>query len=149
MIKDKLINGHCYDSLHPHMRMVMEVLQSLNLSELKAGRIELDGNDVYINVDRVDGRSRSEARLEAHRRYIDIQVPISGPEVMGVMPVDVLKQPAEPYDDSRDIIFYDDEITRWETVGMDEFIIFFPEDGHAPLVECGCDHLKLVVKVRQ
>jgi len=147
MIKDILENGHKYDNLHKNFRMVMEILQSLNLSELQPGHIELDGKYVYINVDEVNGKSREEARIEAHRKYIDIQVPVSGSEVMGVMPVAELKEVTMQYDDEKDVMFFGDKITNWETVNPGEFIIFFPEDGHAPLVECGERHRKLVVKI--
>lgn len=147
MIKDRLENGHSYDSLHKNMRMVMEILQSLNLQELQPGHIELDGKYVYINVDEVNGRSRGEAKIEAHKKYIDIQMPISGKEVMGFMPVSELKDVTMPYDEAKDVIFFGDRITHWETVEPGEFIIFFPEDGHAPLVECGTAHRKLVVKI--
>lgn len=147
MIKDRLENGHSYDNLHKNMRMVMEILQSLNLQELQTGHIELDGKYVYINVDEASGRSREEAKIEAHRKYIDIQIPISGKEVMGVMPLAELKDVTTPYDEAKDVMFYGDKITQWVTVEPGEFIIFFPEDGHAPLVECGTSHRKLVVKI--
>lgn len=147
MIKERLENGHKFDSLHKNMRMVIEILQSLNLQELQPGHIELDGKYVYINVDEVDGRSREEAIIEAHRKYIDVQMPISGSEVMGVMPVAGLKNLSEPYDEEKDVMFYGDKITEWVTVEPGEFVIFTPEDGHAPLVECGTRHRKLVVKI--
>jgi len=147
MIKDKLENGHSYDGLHKNMRMVMEILQSLNLNELQPGHIELDGKYVYINVDEANGRSREEAKIEAHRKYIDIQLPVSGNEVMGYMPTAELNNITMPYDEGKDVMFYGDKITHWESVEPGEFIIFFPEDGHAPLVECGTNHKKLVVKI--
>jgi len=147
MIHDKIENGHKYDGLHKNFRMVMEILQSLNLAELQPGHIELDGKYVYINVDEVNGKRREEAKIEAHRRYIDIQVPISGKEVMGVMPMAELKDITMQYDEEKDVMFYGDEITRWVTVEPGEFVVFFPEDGHAPLVECGEGHKKLVVKI--
>jgi len=147
MIKDRLENGHKYDELHKNFRMVMEILQSLNLQELQPGHIELDGKYVYINVDEVNGKSREEAKIEAHRKYIDIQVPISGSEVMGVMHIAELRDLSMPYDEEKDVMFFSDKITNWQTVEPGEFIIFFPEDGHAPLVECGEGHKKIVVKI--
>ncbi len=147
MIKDRLENGHSYDSLHKNMRMVMEILQSLNLQELRPGHIELDGRYVYINVDEVDGRNREEAKIEAHKKYIDIQIPISGKEVMGFIPVAELKNVTMPYDEEKDVMFFGDKITEWVTVEPGEFAIFTPEDGHAPLVECGTGHKKLVIKI--
>lgn len=147
MIKDRIENGHRYDGLHKNMRMVMEILQSLNMEMLQLGHIELDGKYIYINVDSVNGRSREEARIEAHRKYIDIQIPISGKEVIGVMPITELKEVSQSYNEEKDVMFYSDKISNWEEIEPGEFIIFFPEDGHAPLVECGKEHKKLVVKM--
>lgn len=147
MIKDKLKNAHLYDRMHKNFPMVFEILQSLNLPELREGHIELDGDYVYINVSSADGRTAEEARLEAHSRYIDIQVPINEAETFGTADLSELTSPDGEPDEERDIIFYNDPIKRTITVNPDEFVIFFPNDAHAPLLECGAGHKKLVVKV--
>ncbi|MCQ2329412.1 MAG: YhcH/YjgK/YiaL family protein [Paludibacteraceae bacterium] len=146
MIKDKLENGHKYDCLHKNFKMVMEILQSLNMEALEDGRIELDGDYVYINVDTICGKSKEEANFESHKRYIDIQVPISGSEKMGFAPVDEMKEPTN-FDEAKDYFFYADRVNEVVDVEKGEFIIFFPEDAHAPMIDCGQRHKKLIVKV--
>ena len=42
---------------------------------------------MYVSIDHTDGRGRDGARLEAHRRYIDMQYTIDGDEEIGWMPV--------------------------------------------------------------
>ena len=42
---------------------------------------------IHVSVDHKDGRGEDGARLEAHRRYIDIQYPIDGDELIGWMPL--------------------------------------------------------------
>ena len=147
MIKDRLENAHKYDPLHRNFRMVFEILQSLNLSALQTGHIELDGEYVYINVDDAKGREAGEARLEAHRRYIDIQLPISESETIGVADVNTLTKPIGEFDQERDIIFFDDPINDFFTLQPGEFAIFMPDDAHAPNINCPAQHRKLVVKV--
>lgn len=147
MIKDSLDNAHRYDSLHRNFRMVFEILQSLNPAALQTGHIELDGDYVYINVDSAVGRTRDAARLEAHCRYIDIQMPLDEPETFGVADVARLHQPDGRMDDERDILFYNDAITSTVTVQPGEFVIFFPADAHAPLIDCSPNHRKIVTKV--
>lgn len=147
MIKDKLTNAHHYDHLHRNFRMVFEILQSMNFNALQDGHIELDGEYVYINIDTAEGRPMNEARMEAHRRYIDIQIPFDEPETIGVAPVSTLTQPDGEFDEGRDIIFYNDPISDSLTVNPGEFAIFFPEDAHAPNIDCPARHRKLVAKV--
>lgn len=147
MIKDRLENAHKYDGLHKNFRMVFEILQSLNFDALETGRIELDGKYVYINVDDAKWKKESEARLEAHRKYIDIQLTLDHKERIGVGRTDEMKEVVESYDEERDIEFYGDEIKEWVEIERGEFVIFMPEDAHAPLVGEGDGHRKIVVKV--
>ncbi|MCQ2331953.1 MAG: YhcH/YjgK/YiaL family protein [Paludibacteraceae bacterium] len=146
MIKDRLENGHAYDGLHKNFRMVMEILQSLNMEELKEGRIELDGEYVFMNVDNIHGKTLDEAKFESHRRYIDIQVPISGTEKMGFAPVGDMKKLTDS-DEAKDYFFYADKVKDVVEVKKGEFVIFFPEDAHAPMIDCGDVHKKIIVKV--
>lgn len=147
MIKDSLDNAHNYDHLHKNFRMVFEILQSLNFDALEEGHIELDGDYVYINVDVAQGRTKNNAKLEAHRRYIDIQIPFDEPERIGVAAIDELQNADGEFDIEQDIIFYNDEIKECITVNPREFVIFFPEDAHAPNIDCPKHHHKLVAKI--
>lgn len=147
MIKDTLDNAHNYDHLHKNFRMVFEILQSLNFDALEEGHIELDGDYVYINVDTAKRRKANEARLEAHKRYIDIQIPFDEPETIGVANIATLAKPDGEFDTEHDIIFYNDPIKETITVDKGEFAIFFPEDAHAPNIDCPERHRKLVAKI--
>ena len=93
MIKDHINNAHHYDDLHPNFRSVLEILQSLNLDALQPGHIELDGKYVYININETKSKSETEAKLESHRKYIDIQMPLSGSETFGVGPTSECVKP--------------------------------------------------------
>ncbi|MBO8440577.1 MAG: YhcH/YjgK/YiaL family protein [bacterium] len=146
MIKDSLANMHSYDSLHMNFRSVFNIIDALNFDALEPGHIELDGSYVYINIEDTAGRGRDEAPLEAHRRYIDIQVPLRHKETFGYKPVAQCAAPAGDYDPDRDIIFYNDRPDGYVDVAPGEFIIFFPEDAHAPAIAAG-NLFKMVVKV--
>lgn len=147
MIKDHINNAHQYDDLHPNFRSVLEILQSLNLNALQPGHIELDGNYVYININETKGKNKEEAKLESHRRYIDIQMPLSGKETFGVKSTTNCTNPIGEFDTERDILFYEDTPTEYVTLNKGEFIIFFPDDAHAPCINTIDNHLKLIVKI--
>jgi alpha-L-rhamnosidase len=89
-------------------------------------------------------------QLEAHRKYIDIQVVLSGEELLAYAPIQGLSI-TQPYSEDRDIVFYQasERISEVKLeAGM--FCILFPQDGHIP----GCqlkrpsEVHKVVVKVR-
>lgn len=147
MIKDHINNAHQYDDLHPNFRSVLEILQSLNLDALQPGHIELDGNYVYININETKSKNKEEAKLESHRRYIDIQMPLSGKETFGVKSTTNCTNPIGEFDTERDILFYKDTPTEYITLNKGEFIIFFPDDAHAPCINTIDNHLKLIVKI--
>ena len=147
MIKDHIDNAHQYDDLHPNFRSVLEILQSLNLDALQPGHIELDGNYVYININETKSKNKEEAKLESHRRYIDIQMPLSGKETFGVKSTTNCTNPIDEFDTECDILFYEDTPTEYITLNKGEFIIFFPDDAHAPCINTIDNHLKLIVKI--
>ena len=116
-----------------------------NTNEL-LGRNEIDGDRMFVILDRQDGRGRDGARLEAHRRYIDIQYTIAGEEEIGWTPLASCTAPDGPFDETKDIAFFRDAPSAWLRVSPGSFAIFFPEDAHAPLAGRGA-LVKAIVKI--
>ena len=123
-----------------------EFLQNTDLASLALGKMELDGADLFINVQEVVGKSAAEAKMETHKCYIDIQVPITAPETMGWIAVGQLKQTTQEYSAEKDVAFFADKATTFLNVQPYEFAIFFPEDAHQPCIGKG-QHKKVIVKV--
>lgn len=86
------------------------------------------------------------AELEAHRRFIDIHVPLKDVETIGWAPVSKLKYPHGEYDPERDICFFGDSATSLLHVRVGQIAIFFPDDAHAPNIGIG-NHRKLCIKI--
>jgi len=93
-------------------------------------------------------RTEQEGKLEAHRKYIDVQYVISGEEQMGYVPLNG-QQILEPYKEENDIIFFTGE-KSFIKVSSGMFAIFFPEDVHMPgiMTKQSLPVKKLVIKVR-
>jgi len=87
MILDTLINSARYAGMHPGFARAFAFLAATDLAALPPGRHEIDGDRIYVSIDHKDGRGEDGARLEAHRRYIDIQYTIDGNELIGWMPL--------------------------------------------------------------
>jgi len=145
MILDHLDNWKRYGSLNAGFEKAFEFLQRADLAELPAGRHELDGDRLYVVVIRDDGRGREGVKLEAHRRYIDIQFCLSGADEMGWKPVSRCTG-RQGFDESKDVEIIADRPETWLTVPSGTFAIFFPPDAHAPQGGAGPLH-KVVVKV--
>ncbi len=145
MILARLEQAERYLALHPDFPAAIAFLRSQPLADLPLGRIEIAGT-MYAMVSRSPARQRSEARLEAHHKFIDIQFVISGVEEMGWKARGRCQRPHDQYDAEKDIEFFADPPDSYVTVHPGEFVIFFPDDAHAPLIGSGEIH-KIVIKV--
>ncbi len=146
MILDTLshIDGYC--EVHRRLRDAAAFLKRADLVSLPDGRIDLDGDLLYATVMRVPGRAPEEAKLESHRRYIDIQVLLDGVERIGWRTVNAALHEVAPFDVERDIVFYTEAAGTLLTLQAGMFAVFFPQDAHAPMISDGGLH-KIVVKV--
>lgn len=147
MILDSLENSSRYELLHPAFKKAFDFLRSTDLSALKPGKIELEGDALFVNCAEFEMKQPDETAPEIHRDYIDIQLPLSGSEQMGYLPASELHNPAAPYQAEQDIQFFNDPVTTLVNVQPGQFVIFFPEDAHQPGLGTGMIR-KLVVKVR-
>jgi biofilm protein TabA len=146
LILDELTAAARYEKLHAGFRAGFEFLKQTNLASLESGRHEIEGDQVFALINRDPGRGRAGARLEAHRKYIDIQFLVSGQEEIGWRRLAECSRPIEPFNVERDIIFFEDEPLAWIVLPVGKFMIFYPQDAHAPLAAIG-DNLKAVIKV--
>ena len=144
MVVDKIENLKNYVSLNPLFAKVVEYFESTDLLAQEVGKVKLQGDDLVINFQQAKAKTKEEARLETHNRFIDIQIPLDGVELMGYTPRADLKE--EEYNAEKDITFFEGLAESYFTVKPGMFAIFFPQDGHAPgITETGVK--KIIVKV--
>ena len=146
MILAGLSEADRYLALHPLLPRAFEFLRRTDLQALAPGKHDVQGEQIFAIVEACAGRTRAEAKLECHRRYIDIQLVLEGVDEMGWKPVAACVDPATDYDAARDIRFFNDPPSSWIATPPGAFCLFFPEDAHAPLVGAGMIR-KVVVKV--
>ena len=146
MILDTLGCADRYAALHRRFGRAFRFLSTTDLEALPTGRTDIDGDDLFVILDRKDGRGRDGARLEAHRRYIDIQYTVGGEEEIGWTPLAACICPEADFDTAKDIVFFRDRPAAWLRVPRGTFAIFFPDDAHAPLAGRGA-LVKAIVKV--
>lgn len=147
MVVDTLENLGKYASLNPLFAQAIEFLKSTDLNALEVGKTELKGNDLVVNVQQTTPKTKEQAKLETHNVFIDIQIPLSGTEVMGYMAAKECKPADAPYNAEKDITFFEGLADDYITVKPGMFAIFFPQDGHAPgITPTGVK--KIVVKIK-
>ena len=115
------------------------------------GKCWIQEPEIYAEVSSYKTRPVHEGRLETHKRYVDIQIMLSGSERMDVMPPDTLI-PDTDYDEQKDIRFY--KRVKAPAVRLlmvpGNFAMFFPQDAHCPQITPHSEALnvkKVVIKI--
>jgi biofilm protein TabA len=135
-----------YVSLHPRFAAAFDFLTTTDLASAPIESHIIDGKNIYANFSLGKGKLKTDARLEAHKKYIDIQYLIEGNEEIGWKELDHCMEVQNPYKEEKDVMFYADASETWLRLVPGQFAIFFPEDAHAPVVSDGMVR-KVVVKV--
>jgi len=150
MIIDVIENIDRYVGLNPNFAKAFSFIHSTNLLTLENGKFDIDGDNVKAIVSESLGKKLEDsvAKFECHNQYLDIQICIKGKEMMGWKPrISCTTQNGE-YNAAKDVLFYADAPDMYFQLTNGQFVIFFPEDVHAPMI--GDDQLikKIVLKVK-
>ena len=146
MIVDSIKNAELYYSLSPRIKEAFDWLAKTNVSALEAGRHDIDGDNLFVNVMDVELKLREAAALEVHDRYIDIQIMVGETEEYGWSERCDCHSPREEFNRERDVQFFTDVPQMFFSLNERQFAIFFPEDAHAPMLGEGAVR-KLIFKL--
>lgn len=147
MILDNISCYESYTELNERFKLALNFINTNDIKNMEAGRYEIDGDNVFLMVvDQIAMKSKEEAFLEVHNKYIDIQMPLSGEETFGWNNRSDCSLVKTEFDADQDIMFFSDLPRNYINVQPGEFIVFFPQDAHAPLVGNGTIK-KCIIKV--
>ncbi len=146
MIYDNIKNAQTYANLGPRFRQAFDYLKSTDLASLPVGRIELDGQKMYVMVQEYTSKLKEQGRWEAHRRYVDLQFIVSGKEKMGYASLDRLT--LGDYNPDKDFQALSGEGVLLP-MGPGDFMLLWPQDAHMPGMadESPMPVRKVVVKI--
>lgn len=147
MVVDTLENLEKYVSLNPLFAQAVAFLKSHDLYAMEVGKTELKGKDLVVNVAQTAPKTKEQAKLETHNEFIDIQIPLSGTEIMGYTAAKDCVPAGAPYNPDKDITFFEGLAESYIAVKPGMFAIFFPQDGHAPGISPE-GVKKIIVKVK-
>ena len=145
MILDSLDRFRDYLGVHPLFGRVAEFLGTTDFATLAEGRHEI-GEGCFALVSEYQTIAVEEAFIECHRRYVDIQVVISGVEQIGVCRSEACRSIS--WNETNDVEVLQGEFDLMRlTAGT--FAVFLPQDGHMPKLQHGAPApvRKVVVKV--
>ncbi len=149
MIIDRISRSAAYNSLVPEFEEGMRF--ALSLADRPVGRYEYEGlpeGRVYVLVSEGETGAFEEGRIEAHRKYLDVQIILKGGETVYYADIEGLEEEI-PYSEEADVVFFRrcGQPARIEP-GM--FYVAFPHDGHLPTryLDGPGTYRKLVLKIR-
>ncbi len=137
MILANLSQAERYTPLDPLFARAFDYIRNNDLNALAPGRYAIEDEMLFVIIEHAQGKPVEHAKLEAHKKYIDIQLVLDGDERMGWKPLADCMNPISEHNMEKDIRFFHDAPASWVSVPPDHFCIFFPEDAHAPLVGNG------------
>lgn len=148
----KTADADKYVSLNGRFAKAFEFLKRPDLASLPAAQYDIIPGECWAIVQEADLKPCEQKQFEAHRKYIDIQTPLTGEETLGLYTMDAQALAAE-FDVEKDYCLFmpaDKAAAKFVTLKPGEFAIFFPPLGaHAPGCTSGEERKikKLVIKV--
>lgn len=114
-----------------------EFLKSLT-PDAEEKRYPLQGDEIYAMISSYETRTPETAKLETHRKYVDIQVVLSGSERLEWFPRAGLTIDT-PYDPAKEAEFYRRSFPGPVQVDLTPgiFVMLYPQDAHMPSLSIG------------
>jgi YhcH/YjgK/YiaL family protein len=148
MIFDKVENVKFYKGISSRLDKALELLTAVDFASKADGKHEVDGDNLFYMVQRYQTKPIAEGKHEAHKKYIDVQLVVSGSEVIGVE--SFADQKVEtPYTEDAGFYFPSKNMTKLR-ISAGQFCVLYPHDLHMP---CRTDSIsqdvvKVVIKVK-
>lgn len=129
--------------LHRHFLKAFDFLSTLEQEGFPEGVFPIEKDELVAHIESTMGVGKKNAKLEAHKKYLDIQYVLSGEDIIGWKPFERCKTIEQPYLPEKDKMFFQDSPESWFSLKPGYFALFFPHDAHAPLA--GNKPLKKVI----
>ena len=148
MIIDSIANRGSYNGISPYFDEAFAF--ALALQDRESGRYDCDRfkeGTVFAMIQEGETLPYEEGLLEAHRRYLDVQIMLRGGETVWYADIGNLQE-AVPYDEKKDILFFE-KGGQPVQIHPGMFYVVLPQDGHMPCrhLEGSSRYRKIVLKI--
>lgn len=132
------------------VKRAFSFMQEKDCANLKPGKYEIDGDQIFVLVQKYLSKEKMECRAETHTKYIDVQYVAKGEEYMGYCALSPQLEVEEDCLAERDAKFYKGLLPESDVFlaeGM--YAVLYPSDVHRPccMVEKPDEVVKLVFKI--
>lgn len=145
MILCEIKDASRYYNIDERLKQALVWIENHYKDPFVPGSQQIGDTGIIVNAQEPSMQAADNSNLEAHRRYLDIHVPLRE-ETMGWAPVETLHNVLKPYDEDADFELFGDSAHSLFRVRVGQIAIFYPEDAHAPNIGTGT-HRKYCVKV--
>ena len=128
MIYAKNKDALSYRGIHPNLDLALEHITEKYLDSVGYDRVELKGSDVYATRFTYETVPEEESFFEAHQKYLDIHIMLSGSERVEIAPPEELTE----FDrvEANDFYAYRGEGDYRLVLSPGDFLVVFPNDAH-------------------
>ena len=135
MIFDKIENLDRYKEFADYAEQKKHFIEKDKKEHLPEGRYELDGNNLFALVQTYETKDKENARMEAHKKYADLQFMEEGEERIYIDFTDELEV-EEDKTPTQDILFYKKaEDHGFHVLTEGTFGYYAPQDAHMPCIK--------------
>ena len=126
MIFAKLTDAADYRGIHPRLDRVIDCLNEEFLNKVGTQTQMLEGDLLYVTRFDYETIPLEEAFFEAHKKYLDVHLMVSGAERVDISHPDVLTF----FDHKDDFYAYRGEAEQTLLLTPGSFLVVFPGDAH-------------------
>lgn len=148
MIIDKIEKLSCYIPISCRDK-ILSFIKNIP-GDISDGEYPILNDSIFAKVQSYPLKATETSKVEAHRRYIDIQSVIKGTERIDVFDCSKLTNIETEYNVENDVLFYSPgEKLCSIAVHERSFTVLFPHEAHRPQMAVGEDTFvkKFVIKV--
>ena len=146
MIVDRMERFGQYSRNVPEIYEVMRFVEKVKKENIPVGKYPLENG--FVLVQEGTTRPYEEADFEVHRKYIDIQVLVSGMEYVEYADITDLNTKVA-FDEEKDLELMEGIGSKIQ-IKPDTFYILYPADGHKPCCHenAPTKYKKVLAKIR-
>lgn len=128
MIYSNLDNLADYPFLPSAIQACFSYAASHDLSTLSAGRHEVDGDRIYVNILEYTTASEENRIWEAHQKYLDLHLMVQGQEYVALNHIQQMR--LGEFQEARDFLPMEGDAACHLCLRPRDFLICYPTDGH-------------------
>lgn len=132
------------------IKSAVSYLKNLDIESIPVGKKIIVDDNFYYSILSYNTKPEDECKLESHRKYVDIQMIISGEEIMDITDISRLTV-KEEYNSEKDVVFWNvpSRMAR-TTLKSGDCVILYPEHAHRGAIrkKIKSEVVKIVGKIK-